>query len=114
MRVETSLNKSIDRQVVDNYIKSLVNRFFKILPMRENNEASLEAYMRSLQLEMIGFEGFIKEIKYDASFITLLSILQYLIEQPNCELSDVRREVFRSINICNKLGERYSDKGVAK
>ena len=41
-------------------------------------------------------------------FLTLLSILQYLINYPKCLVKVVKREVFRAISICKKIGARYA------
>ncbi len=102
MKIETLL-EPIDARAVVTYFDSLVNRFFKILPMRENGEASLGVYIKSFQCELLGCQHFIPAVGTDKSYLTLLSILQFLIDNPECPLSDVKREVFRAIGICNKL-----------
>ena len=48
MSVETSLGVNIDSESLNNYLRNLVNRFFKILPIREQDDGSLSTYMRSL------------------------------------------------------------------
>lgn len=108
MMINTSTGCQIDTNFLYIYFKNLVNNFFKILPMRENQEISLPIYMRSLQIELLGCKEFIEIIKYDSLFITLLSILQYLIDNPNCPVCEVKREVFRAISICEKLKARYA------
>ena len=45
----------VDAALIKNYFSALVNCVFKILPMKENKEESLNAYMRSLQMEMVVF-----------------------------------------------------------
>ena len=45
----------MDEMVLSNYLRNLVNLFFKILPIRESEEPSLTSYMVSLQTELIGF-----------------------------------------------------------
>lgn len=104
----------MDAVLLKNYISSLVNHFFKILPIRENGESSLDTYMRSLQAELLGCAELIQAIHDDALFVTLISILQYLIDTPDCPVPVVKREVFRAISICNKLKERYADTCDAK
>lgn len=89
------------------YLRSLVDRFFKILPLWEDNEESLPTYLESLQLELVGFDGLMKAIDDDKDFITLLAILQYLIDNPDTAIRTVKREVFRAISICNKLSAKY-------
>ena len=110
MMVETTAGVPIDAEVLHNYFRNLVNHFFKILPIREQNEESLTTYMQSLQAELLGCKGLISAIQNDASYLTLLSILQYLIDNPECTVREVKREVFRAISICNKLMSQYASK----
>lgn len=112
MMIETIAGKPVDSKLLHNYFKTLVNHFFKILPIRENEEASLPTYMRSLQVELLGCQAFIPALCEDAAYLTLLGVLQYLIDNPVCKVREVRREVFRAISICNKLKAQYADGGV--
>lgn len=91
-----------------NYFQYLVDHFFKILPMKEQGEDSVTVYMQSLQFEMLGFNKLFVETNYNASIITLLAILQRLIDNPECSIAVVKREVFHAISICNKLRELYT------
>lgn len=116
MIFETSVGVPMDVRLFNNYIRSLVNRFFKILPIKENGEEygeeSLETYMKSLQAELLGCNELIITIHEDPLLISLLNILQYLIDNPECSLTNVRREVFRAISICNKLKAKYFEESV--
>lgn len=107
MRITTVAGKTVDEALLCKYTDSLVNHFFKILPMRENGEASLPTYLKSLQVELFGFGELIKPVSVDPSYMTLLSVLQYLINHPTCEVADVKREVFRAIRICHKLRDSF-------
>lgn len=108
MMVETTTGMPLDAEILHNYFRNLVNHFFKILPIREQNEESLTTYMQSLQAELLGCKGLISAIQNDALYLTLLSILQYLIDNPECPVREVKREVFRAISICNKLKSQYA------
>lgn len=108
--VDTVLNP-VRPELVRNYFDSLVDSFFKILPMRESEEGSLIAYTKSLQRELIGCKGFIVQLQDNAMFLKLISILQYFIDTPDCEISKVRSDVFKAIGICNKLKAAF-DEGV--
>lgn len=99
----TVLGEKIDHALLEAYFDSLVNRFFKILPMREENEQSLATYLRSLQMELLGCKGFLPSLSVSADYLSLLAILQFFVDSPESELADVRREVFKAIRICNKL-----------
>lgn len=117
MMIQTKVGVPMDAKVLNNYFRTLINLFFKILPIWESGESSLETYMRSLQTELLGCKELIEAIHSDPLFLSLISILQYLIDNPTCDVPTVKREVFRAISICNKLKARYAvppDKGVAQ
>jgi hypothetical protein len=89
------------------YFEALVNKFFKILPMRETNEPTLGAYLDSLYMELSGDASVFVEINYDPSFVTLMSISCSLRNNPSIDVQVVKREVFRAITICKQLASRY-------
>lgn len=108
MTIQTTAGVPMNATMLSGYMRSLVNRFFKILPIRESGEDSLETYMRSLLSELLGFKELIVAVHEDSEFVSLLNILQYLIDNPECSLVVVKREVFRAISICNKLKAKYA------
>lgn len=97
----------LPNRLIRNYFHSLVNCYFKILPIRESGEKTIAVYLESLKAEMLGCGGLLEDIKNDPSYMTLLSILQYFIDHPDCDIAEVRREVFRAIRICNKIAGKY-------
>lgn len=106
--IDTIIGVPISEELLHNYFRSLVNCFFKILPIRESGEDSLPVYMQSLQAELIGCKELIHVLNDDAGFLALISILQYLIDHPECSVREVKREVFKAISICNKLKAQYT------
>lgn len=108
MIIPTITGIPMNATMLSGYLRSLVNRFFKILPIRESGEDSLDTYMRSLQSELLGCKELVIALHEDPEFVSLLNILQYLIDHPECSLVVVKREVFRSISICNKLKAKYA------
>ena len=109
MMIDTSAGTPVSSTLLYNYFKTLVNHFFKILPIRETEDASLPTYMRSLQVELLGCRDFLPALSTDSAYLTLLGILQFLIDNPDCTVREVKREVFRAINICNKLKAVYAE-----
>lgn len=102
---------NLSSEMVSNYLGGLVNQFFKILPIKESGEPSLNEFMRSLQVELLGHKSLMRYLENDSMYMTLLSILEYLINN-DCETYVVKREVFKAISICKKLRKKYCDKGV--
>lgn len=114
MMLDTSNGMQINSAAVVSYIDSLVNKFFKILPMREESEPSLQEYIKSFQRELIGCSNMTVSIHDDGLYISILSVLQYLSDNAmsdECSIADVRREVFHAISLCNKLKSKYKDGG---
>lgn len=105
--------ESVTKQLIYNYFSSLVNCFFKILPIRENEEKSLVVYVESLQAELIGSGKVVEGIDSDAGFMSLIAILQHLIDNPEYPVGKVKREVFKAISICNRLKDKYGENGEA-
>lgn len=102
--------EQIHEKVLKNYFDSLVNGFFKILPIKESEEDTLTEYMQSLQLELIGCNSLFADTNYDSALLSLIAILQYLIDN-DCEMKVIRREVFKSIGICKMLKKKYFKEG---
>lgn len=114
MMFTTVDNMQIDSAFVVRYIDSLVNKFFKILPMREESEPSLKEYIKSFQRELIGCGNMLDGIHDDGLYISILSILQYLSDNAvnnECMISDIKREVFHAISLCNKLKSKVMNGG---
>lgn len=92
-----------------NYLKFLIGKVFKILPISESEPDTLRDYLESLILELSGSIQLISKIKCDGSFISLLSTLQYFIDN-ECTHKIYKREVFRCIDIIQKLQKKYDFK----
>ncbi len=102
----TIYNTEISDRMVSNYMNALVNRFYKILPIKESGEDTLKLYLESLQREMIGLRDLIVFIQDDDRYLTLLAIVQYFINH-DTDVGTVRTDVFRAISILKKLQQKY-------
>ena len=92
---------------VSGYFAALVNRIFKILPIRERGEATLGTYLDSLIIELLGCERLLTELNGDEGLLTLIATFQYLRDNDDLSVAVVKREVFRAISVCKKIGERF-------
>lgn len=106
--IETAAGIPMDKAALKSYLRNLVNLFFKILPIQESEETSVVPYMRSLQVELLGCQSLILALQNDPHFVTLLAILQFLIDHPDSSHQVFKREVFKAISICNKLSAQYA------
>jgi len=103
--IETNY-EAIPEQLFENYLNFLINKIYKILCLREEENEVPIKYMQSLQRELTGNQSLIVELKYDANFLSLLNKIEYLIYH-KMDLSDFRKDIFDSISLINKIIERY-------
>lgn len=92
---------------IGNYFDAMIAKIFKILPMWESAEKSLPVYLDSLCAELYGSTKVFMSISADASYVTLISIVESFRGGLITELPVVRREVFHMIAICEQLRDRY-------
>lgn len=103
MTDKIAVGEKLDGKPLGSYFRSLVDRFFKILPMREDEEETLPVYLRSLQVELYGFQSMVPALSTNPKMISLLALLQFFIDNPDAPVEEVKREVFQSIDLCKKL-----------
>lgn len=102
----TSHNIELSDELISKQLRGMVNRYYKILPIKESGEATLGQYQRSLLREMLGMKELITALQNDDRYLSLLSILQYMIDY-DPDISTLRSDVFRAISILNHLREKY-------
>ena len=107
MTFETSVGAEMEGGLLHAYFRRLVNLIFKILPMREGEDETLPVYVRSVQIDIAGLYSLIPELREEPLFLSLLSIMQYFCDNTESPVPEVRREVFKAINICKKLCAIY-------
>lgn len=108
MNIDNGSGVILNDRLIENYFRNLVNHFYKILPLYEAGEETLTAYMVNLRDELIGCEHVLDSAEYSPMIMTLISVLQFLIDNVNDPLisqHSVKSKVFGSINICNRLAE---------
>ncbi|WP_143322784.1 hypothetical protein [Clostridium sp. HBUAS56010] len=88
------------------YFKYLIDKTYKILPMKEENSETLKSYLESYQRELVGNKRLVSDLVDEPRFISVLNIIQYLIsEDYNTKIC--RKEVFRCINILEEIRNSY-------
>lgn len=88
------------------YFEFLINKTYKILPLKEGKSDTLKSYLESYQRELIGNMDLVPMLVNEPKFITVLNTIQYLISE---EYSDkiCKREVFKCIRILEEINEKY-------
>lgn len=95
---------AIDNEIVIRYLDSVVDKVFKILPLYEENNATVSEYTESLILQLRGFVseyGSVGMIEYIEVISTLEGMRELLEEKGNQPA--VKREIFKCIDIVKKV-----------
>lgn len=102
--IETKYNPISDK-LVSNYFTTLINKFYKILPMSEERSETLDKYIESLLFEMTGNQEAITLIHNDGQYVQLIGVLESL---RGCnDIKTVKREVFKCIRSIESLNQKY-------
>lgn len=96
----------LPKKSLEEYAKYLINKVYKILPMKEENCKTLTQYLEGLQVELIGNSELITILSNEPKFISLLNIIQYLISQ-DYDNKMCKREVFKAINLIENISSKY-------
>lgn len=90
------------------YLDFLINRVFKILPLKESgDELEFKKYIEKLMISLVGNSTLISEIKSnDGYFIELMNNIEYLGSQEYTH-DECKSIVFDSITLVKKLISRY-------
>lgn len=89
-----------------NYFNFLINKTYKILPLKEEKSATLKSYLESFQRELIGNKNLVESLVNEPQFVTVLNTIQFLISE---DYSSVicRKEVFKCIHILENIQKKY-------
>lgn len=90
-----------------NYLKILISKIFKILPMKEQNIATVNVHIDSLLTELIGYKDLFEYVQNDARLLTVICTLRALLNN-DVSHSVCKREVFKCIKCIEQLIEEAS------
>lgn len=94
-----TLYNSIPVNLHISYMDKLINRVFKILPLKEEKSDTVEAYITSLLYELTGNKELIIYLNNDSRYEAILSNLQKLLSQDE----NYRTIVFNTITLITQI-----------
>lgn len=98
----------IPNDSVENYIKILINKTYKILPMKEEELPTLKSYIESYLRELIGAHIFLFN-EDNKQLMVLISTMTYLANS-EYDVSVCRKEVFKCIHILQDISNSLNNK----
>lgn len=92
------------------YFEFLINKTYKILPLKEEKSDTLKSYLESYLRELIGNKNLIPLLVDEPKFVTVLNTMQFLISE---DYSDkvCKKEVFKCIRILEEIKDKYFKEG---
>lgn len=96
----------LSNKSLENYFKFLIGKVYKILPLKEQGNNTLNTYLESLKVELVGNYELLEILKNEPQFISLLNIIQYFISN-EFDVGVCKREVFRAIRIIESINAKY-------
>lgn len=90
-----------------NYLSRLVDKLFKIIPLKEVHSPTIETYIEDLIFELNGNNNVFVETGYNPKLIDIISILE-AIKNEDMSHKEYRRSVFKCISITEQLQEYMS------
>lgn len=88
------------------YFEMLINRTYKILPLKEEKSETLKSYLESYQRELIGNKELVSILVDEPRFITVLNTMEYLISE-EYSIAICKKEVFKCIRILGDIKDTY-------
>ena len=112
--IMTKYNTELPGEMLAGALKDLINKIYKILPLKETEEASIAVYIPALIREVMGMNELIEALHEDGRFISLVSILENL-SSDEVDVATTKSDVFKAINIVRLIqrklfGDSYDSK----
>lgn len=98
------MSNGLPDKALKSYLQNLINKVYKILPMKEEKCDTLNSYLLSLQNELVGCYKLWTILEDNAQFLSLINIVKYLSAEEYNETT-CKREVFKAIHLIEKINE---------
>lgn len=96
------MSNGLPDKALKSYLHNLVNKVYKILPMKEEKCETLNSYLLSLQNELIGCYKLWLILEDNPQFLAVINIIKYLSTEEYDEAT-CKREVFKAIHLIEKI-----------
>ena len=105
-----SKNRKLPNKALNSYLQNLINKVYKILPMKEEQCSTLESYLLSLENELIGCYELWEILEGSSQFLAIINIIKYLsIEE--YDIQTCKREVFKAIHLIENVNKEIEKEG---
>lgn len=100
----------IPKESFCNYFTFLINKTYKILPLKEEGSATLHSYLESYLRELIGNSSLVSVLVNEPRFISVLNTMQFLAAE-EYDVKTCKKEVFKCIRLLEEINKRHFCEG---
>lgn len=105
-----SNERRLPYRALKSYLRNLINKVYKILPMREEQCETLTSYLLSLENELIGCYKLWDILNDNSQFVAVIHIVKYLSSE-EYDISTCKREVFKAIHLIERINKDIVKEG---
>lgn len=91
-----------------NFLSRLIDKLFKIMPLKECHSETVENYITDLIFELSGNAEIFNISNYNPKVLDIICILES-IKNEDMSHAEYRRNIFKCISITKQLKEHISD-----
>lgn len=95
-------NERLPTKALTVYLRNLINKVYKILPMKEEQCGTYNSYLQSLENELIGCYELWDVLADAPQFLAVMSIVKFL-DVEDYDVVVCKREVFKAIHLIEDL-----------
>lgn len=104
------MNEKIPRDNIRKYFDYLINKTYKILPLKEEGVDTLNSYLESFLNELLGNQKLITFLGQEPKYMTFLNTIEYLATE-DYSIAVCKKEVFKCIHILKDINKKYFQSG---
>lgn len=101
-----SKENKVPDKALESYLQSLINKVYKVLPMKEEGCETLDAYLLSLENELIGCYKLWGVLENEPQFLAVINVVKYLATE-EYDVVVCKREVFKTIHLIESINKKY-------
>lgn len=92
----------IPKRAIKNYLRVLIDKVYKILPLKEEQCETLPQYLQGLEHELVGCYQLYFELADEPRFLSVLNIIKFLSTE-EYDTATCKHEVFAAINLIESI-----------
>lgn len=98
----------IPNRYLREYLKLLIDKTYKILPLKEEGAATLDKYLESYLSELVGWTVLFPFYGQESKIMSVLSTIAFFTNN-ECDVATTRREVFKCIHLLEEVKNGITD-----